>query len=779
MKKKILFFLMTIVLIVSSCNFGMNTAVIGNKDNGAVLNGYTGGLGNSSSVELPNGANYKPDDKDIVDGYFIVKTKDGFDKTLFEKKGFIVKGNISLTDTGFTYWYLNKKGDNKKNLLRAASIEGVLSAEHDYKVVEPDGSKAPNQNDGPVDPSNAGTYDLTKGNYLDDPEANNADYGLSITDALRAYSEIGYGTETVVAGIIDTGINMAHKDFKDENGDSIVLYAKSCATAENGTAITPGHPFTEIPIGDNWDKGAHGTHCSGTIAARGNNNIGIAGVAWKNTKLISYQSLNAGLNGQFGGDTWSVYGALLELTNIVEILRKAKADRSPAEIAALPSYLQTTDFQITQKTVPVNMSLGGSYGTEFAFAVLTNAVKHNILPVIAMGNEGRYTAAYPAAFPGVLAVGATNGKDKKVHFSNSGAWISVSAPGDGIKSCGIYGEDDYETMSGTSMATPFVTGTIAYLLSFTGAHDLTPYQIKTLLEKTADKVDGATGFTDRLGYGRVNVYKAAKAIKDGNIPPENDFYTEAEVTVTVKNNDGHSNDDVPCKITLVDEVTHAPLAYVSLAPVAGVGNPAFKGLIKGRSYSVYGAFLGDAQKETFTATDANKTITLQFNKKIVWVSTVPNLHYNSGGDNTDTKIVVYKADASGNLNLGTNPTPIVNYDQDQLDTTYFEAETGAKYYVLITGFMKGGVFQGGNYALKIDRTPLNSNGVDIDDTARSPNNASTNDSHEGASFDDTPADAKSKGNAWGQEMGCNLVAHPIGTPPANVDLDWFYVEYPY
>lgn len=769
MKKKILFFLMTIVLIVSSCNFGMNTAVIGNKDNGAVLNGYTGGLGNSSSVELPNGANYKPDDKDIVDGYFIVKTKDGFDKTLFEKKGFIIKGKISLTDTGFTYWYLNKEGNNKKNLLRAASIEGVLSAEHDYKVVEPDGSKAPNQNDGPVDPSNAGTYDLTKGNYLDDPEANNADYGLSITDALRAYSEIGYGTETVVAGIIDTGINMKHKDFKNENGDSIVLYAKSCATAENGTAITPGRPFTEIPIGDNWDKGAHGTHCSGTIAARGNNNIGIAGVAWKNTKLISYQSLNAGLNGQFGGDTWSVYGALLELTNIVEILRKAKADRSPAEIAALPSYLQTTDFQITQKTVPVNMSLGGSYGTEFAFAVLTNAVKHNILPVIAMGNEGRYTAAYPAAFPGVLAVGATNGKDKKVHFSNSGAWISVSAPGDGIKSCGIYGEDDYETMSGTSMATPFVTGTIAYLLSFTGAHDLTPYQIKALLEKTADKVDGATGFTDRLGHGRVNVYKAAKAIKDGNIPAQNDIYTEAEVTVTVKNNDGHSNDIVPCKITLVDEETHAPLAYV-----AGTGSnpPAFKGLIKGRSYSVYGAFLGSSSQQTFTAQDVDNPITIQFNKKIVWVSTVPNLHYNSGDDDTDTRIMVYKADASGNLDLNTAQS-IVDYDQDLLDTTCFEAETGAKYYVLITGFMKGGVFQGGNYALKIDRTPLNPNGVDIDDTARSPNNASTNDSHED---DDTPAFAKVKGNAWGQTKGCNLVAHPIGSN--NVDLDWFYVEYP-
>lgn len=767
MKKKILFFLIAIALILSSCNFGMNTAGIGNKDNGTVLNGYTGGSGNSSSVELPNGANYKPDDKDIVNGYFIVKTKDGFDKTLFEKKGFIVKGKISLTDTGFTYWYLNKEGNNKKNLLRAASIEGVLLAEHDYKVVEPDGSKAPNQNDGPVDPFNAETYDLTKGNYLDDPEANNADYGLSITEALKAYKEIGYGDKTVVAGIIDTGINMEHKDFKDEHGDSIVLYAKSCATdSTGGTYIGDGSPFTEIPIGLNWDKGAHGTHCSGTIAARGNNNIGIAGVAWKNTKLISYQSL--GVKG--GGRTWSVYGAMADLTKIVKILRKPKANRSVAENNALPSYLQNTDFQITQETVPVNMSLGGSYGTEFAFAILTEAVQNGILPVIAMGNEGRYTAAYPAAFPGVLAVGATNGKDKKVHFSNSGAWISVSAPGDGIKSCGIHGENDYETMSGTSMATPFVTGTIAYLLSFDNAHKITPYQMKALLEKTADKVDGATGFTDRLGHGRVNVYKAAKAIKDGKIPPANDIYTEAEVKVEVKNNDGHSNDIVPCKITLVDEETHAPLAYVA----GDESNPpAFKGLIKGRSYSVYGAFLGDAQKETFTATDANKTITLQFNKKIVWVSTVPNLHYNSGGDDTDTKIVVYKADASGNLNLGTNPTPIVNYDQDQLDTTYFEAETGAKYYVLITGFMKGGVFQGGNYALKIDRTPLNSNGVDIDDTARSPNNASTNDSHED---DDTPAFAKVKGNAWGQTKGCNLVAHPIGSN--NVDLDWFYVEYP-
>nr|AFV33668.1 PrtP [Treponema denticola] len=739
MKKKILFFLMTIVLIVSSCNFGMNTAVIGNKDNGTVLN--------------------KPDDNDIVEGYFIVKTKDGFDKTLFEKKGFIVKEKISLTDTGFTYWYLNKKGDNKKNLLRAASIEGVLSAEHDYKVVEPDGSKASNQNDGPVDPFNAETYDLTKGNYLDDPEANNADYGLSITEALKAYKEIGYGTETVVAGIIDTGINMEHKDFKDENGESIVLYAKSCATdSTGGTYIGDGSSFTEIPLGQNWDKARHGTHCSGTIAARGNNNIGIAGVAWKNTKLISYQSL--GVEGS--GRTWSVYGAMADLTKIVKILRKPKAGRNPAEIAALPSYLQTTDFQITQKTVPVNMSLGGSYGSEFAFAVLTNAVKNDILPVIAMGNEGRYTAAYPAAFPGVLAVGATNGKDKKIHFSNSGAWISVSAPGDGIKSCGIYGDDSYETMSGTSMATPFVTGTIAYLLSFDKAHDLTPYQIKALLEKTADKVDGATGFTDSLGHGRVNVYKAAKAIKDNNIPPENGLYTEKEVQVKVTNDDGFGVEVVPCKITLVDEVTNAPLAYVS-----GLGNTpiTFKGLIKGRSYSVYGALFGEVKKHTFTVADNDIVIPFQFNKNIIWVSTVANLHYNGGNDTTDTVISVYEADGSGNLPA--DPDSIFEYDSETLDTCCFEAEHGKKYYVKITNY--GALTGSKNYVISIDRKSL-SGAEDMDDNGRS---ATANDSHEN---DDTPAGAKLKGNAWGQKYACNLVAHTIGGE--NTDEDWFYVEYP-
>ncbi|MEL3913328.1 dentilisin complex serine proteinase subunit PrtP [Treponema pedis] len=745
--KKILVLSAVLAILAGSCSFNIDPQNI--SSNEQRVQSMEALYGNSSSV-LP----YAPKDEDTVDGFFIVKTKAGFDKTAFEEKGFTVKGALPLTGTGFTYWYLNKEGNDKKNLSVISSVKGVISAESDYKVEPPDGIKVAKTVDG------GGLADISRlinGDYSRDPIANNSDYGLSITEALKAYKEIGYGDKTVVAGIIDTGINMTHKDFKDESGNSIVLYAKSCVKSNGGTYIGNGNPFTEIPIGENWDRGAHGTHCSGTICARGDNNVGIAGVAWKNTKLISYQSLDV----DGGGSAWAVYGALADLTRTVNILRKPKSDRTLDENNALPSYLKNEDFQITQKTVPVNMSLGGSYGTEFAFSVLTAAVKNNILPVIAMGNEGRYTAAYPAAFPGMLAVGATNGKDKKVHFSNKGAWISISAPGDGIKSCGISGDDDYETMSGTSMATPFVTGVISYLLSFNNAHNLTPYQIKSLLEKTADKVDGAVSFTEGYGHGRVNVYNAAKAIRENNIPQVNEIYSEGSVYVEVKNN----NEVIASKISLVDEETKVPLAYV-----AGLGNNPvveFKGLVKGKSYSVYASLLKYAKKETFTADGSDKTVTIQFNKNLAWVSTVPSFHYNGGNEQPDTKIIVFKADSSGNLSR--SPSPILIYDKDYLDTAYFEYESGAEYYAAITGLKdEQGIFRGGNYVVKIGLTPLDLNGEDIIDGSRV---ASDNDTHED---DDESDKAKLKGNAWEKKYACNLAAH--GTN--NEDIDFFYIKTP-
>jgi len=707
----------------------------------------------SGSASFNGGAAYKPNANDIVEGFVIAKTADGFDKELFTNEGIDVCGELSLTGTGFTYWYVHKNTGNEALLKSLYSIKGVLSADNDYRVVPPEIVES---KDIALSPSStepvATTQGLGDGNVLQDPISDAEGYALDITKALQAYKDISYGTNEVVAGIIDTGINMKHEDFKNGT-ESIVLYAKSAKT-DGGSYIGSGNPFTEVLLDSNWDTDGHGTHCSGIMCALGDNNKGIAGVAWKNTKLISYQSL--GFNG--GGTAWAVYGALADLTNTVEILRKAPGARDEAK---LPSYIQNTNFQITQKTVPVNMSLGSSIGSEFAFEVLTHALMHDVLPVIAMGNEGRYTAAYPAALPGVLAVGATNAKDKKARFSNSGAWISVAAPGESIISCGHKDSNSYVSLSGTSMAAPFVTGLISYLLSFDNARNLTPYQIKTLIENSADKVDGMTSFSEKYGNGRVNVLNAAQAVKNNAVPPVNNVYGEGTVTVRLKNKGVYI--PIQDNITLVDGTTNVPLAYVGPNSLSEV---AFKGLVKGKSYSVFVSLGGETQKKDFTVSGVDQNIDADFNVAGMWVSTVRNLHYNSGLDTTDTVIALFKAQADGSFNSN---NLVLTYNRDVLDTLFFIPETSAAYYVLVTGAVKNKTFKGGNYAVKIGADPL-TGGINLADGSRS---AADNDSHEN---DDDPDLARIKGNAWNKTFACNLVSpgtNHSGEPIP--DFDFFVV----
>ncbi|WP_428770538.1 dentilisin complex serine proteinase subunit PrtP [Treponema sp. HNW] len=745
MKKNIIVLsgiILAAALLFFACSFGM------------IDSGTQTGFQNTnapSDTAAPSSAT------DIVDGFIIAKTKSGFNANLFTEKGITVQSFITIAGTDSTYWYLYKEGANVEVLALVSSVKGVLSADYDYKVIPPQVQKNPITSASGLYEPVAGTQGLAQGNYSGDPVSDAQDYALEITKALEAYgdSSIGYGNNTVVAGIIDTGINMEHEDFKNGT-ESVVLYAKSAKTsnASPHAYIGDGNPFTEVPLGSDWDFNGHGTHCSGTICALGDNNKGIAGVAWKNTKLISYQSL--GFSG--GGSLWAVYGALADFTEIVAILRKDPASRTSTEKNKLPSYIRDTDFQITQKTVPVNMSLGGSVASEFAFDVLTAAVKNDILPVIAMGNEGRYTAAYPAAFPGVLAVGATNGRDKKARFSNKGAWISVAAPGENIVSCGSAGKSSYVSMSGTSMATPFVTGFISYLLSFDNARTLTPYQIKKLIENTADD-KGDAGFDEDFGYGRVNVLKAAQAVVNNAVPAANDFYGEGAVTVTVKN----KGVPVSEKITLCDKVTGVPLAYIGQNNRSQI---VFRGLEKNKEYRIFASCAGETQQRDFTVSGTDQDIPIAFNKDAFFVSTVKNTAYNSGNDTPDIVITVFKADADGKFNEN---NLVLRSDRDALETVFFTPEANTAYYVLITGIMEGNTFKGGNYALKIGDGPLNFAGESVPDGSRT---AAQNDSYE---IDDNPFMARAKGNLWNQTLGCNLVPGTNQSGQVIPDFDWFVI----
>jgi len=655
-------------------------------------------------------------------GYVIVKVTADFDEAKFEKLGADI--DSWMTINGGRYYRLQKSDNVSKFINTLRLTRGVLYAEPELvseRVL-------------PVATDDATSRALGAGDLALDPSSAYGDYALAVTKALDSYKAVvdggnGYGANTVYVAVIDTGINWTHQDFWIDGTTSIVEYAKSAFTKNADGSFTwvgNANPLVSIPEGENWDDQAHGTHVTGTIAALGDNNIGVAGVAWKQTRVISYKCFADSTNGGSGAD-WSIYGALGDLAAWIED--------------------QRTNHGFTQATVPVNMSLGGDYAGNFEFEMINYALSQGVLPVVAMGNDGMYIGQFPASYQGVLAVGATNGKDEKVHFSNSGHWISVSAPGYDILSTGNgsslwnddasdYRETETQWMSGTSMATPFVTGVIGYLLSFDDT--LTPYQVKAVLEQTADDINNAAlpGFDTEIGYGRVNVLDAATMVRTGTgLPADGSLYVNSKIVVYVDNTaDGYDSglgaglEDrvIGQTISLYDAVGQ----FVALGLTNGTdGAVEFRGLPAG-DYTVKTNFFGDLGTQALTLADgADQAATFTFSKSIVFISTVANAAYNEGADGTDSVITVYSDEAL--------TVPVAGpYDQALLDTLSAVLDPGT-YYAKISSYQDDYSLTAANYAIQIGFSQLME--ANVADGARL---ATDDDSHE---VDDAGADATAKG----------------------------------
>lgn len=408
------------------------------------------------------------------------------------------------------YVHIKALGDYPSTLRELRKLEKVVFAEPDYIIR--DVGKIQNNNVLEKDEKVLILKNEGLGKPLNDTELEGRCYSLEITEALRAYKKFGFGENKVWVGIIDGGTNANHDDLKYEDGSNVVKVLKS-AYDDSGHVLDS--PMEVLSGNSDADKGqGHGTHCTGILAAVGNNEKGIAGVAWKNVNLVSYKVLYEG-----AGTSQTIYSSL----------------------KALVDDVRTRVSESEQRTVPCNLSLGGGKAEQFPLEIINYALSKGVLPIIAMGNDGQHIQTYPAAFPGVLSVGATDGKDEKANFSTSGEWINVVAPGQAILSLDSKEKSLYTYKSGTSMATPFVTGMVAYLLSF-NPH-LTPYQIITLLEETADKVDSdfakydEKGFSLSYGYGRVNVYEATKRVKEGKLPEVGKNYVETTLKIEVPLND--------------------------------------------------------------------------------------------------------------------------------------------------------------------------------------------------------------------------------------------------
>ncbi len=576
----------------------------------------------------------------------IARTVRDFDPAAFRARGVEVLSSFKLGDA--VYYRLRAGRTSFKKAKSLSRLPGIAYIEHEILYSAPAVERAAPQ---PPVPGSKGALEIA--GVLNDPKTWGRFGHFETTGALEAYKRFGFGANDVYAAVIDTGINMNHEDFM-EGGKSIVEFAKSAYVSKDGgktfTYVGEGEPLVEIPGGENWDNVGHGTHVSGTIAALGNNGIGVAGVAWDKVKLISYKGL-----GDRGGSDWAVYSSLSDLA-------KWKQEKG-----------------ITQ-TIPVNMSLGSNYSSSFSADMISEAQRNGILIVAAAGNDGyRTEATYPAAYQGVLAVSAVRANGEKASFSTVGNFVSVAAPGNSIYSTGNHAADDYFDSSGTSMATPFVTGLIAYMLSFDNT--LAPDQIRTIIEESATDL-GMDGRDIIYGHGMVNVEKAIERVVRRDIPAAGSRYATGTAKVRVSNTstlyDSGLEGEGLEKLMLQQPVYlyDADGNYVCQTLTSGNDGIAQFSLLKPGRYTARTNFFGKGAKAVFEVrSEGDVEVDLEVDAPVVYIQTLPNVATDPESMSiADTILTLH--DSQGNVIAGP-------YDSDSLDTLAFSPVAGKTYVLKI------------------------------------------------------------------------------------------------
>lgn len=282
------------------------------------------------------------------------------------------------------------------------------------------------------------------------------------------------GSDAIVVAVIDSGIDFSHPDL--------------AGNLWNGPGGVIGKDFLD---GDNTprDSGGHGTRIAGIIGARGNNGIGVAGVAW-DVSLMALRVFDA--NGQG------------TVSNIVAAI----------------------NFAIENKARVINASFGASRFSEIEYEAFQAATDAGILVVTAAGNEGanndgnsgQNASFYPASYelPTIISVAATDNSDALIPSSNYGAQsVDIGAPGQDILTIGPVADGQVNNSlayaDGTSASAAFVSGAAALLLSQNPA--LSASQLRDILLNSADPAPNLTGRT--VSGGRLNI--AAALISEANL----------------------------------------------------------------------------------------------------------------------------------------------------------------------------------------------------------------------------------------------------------------------
>lgn len=318
-------------------------------------------------------------------------------------------------------------------------------------------------------------------------------------DAVAAWDVFTGNGEEIIIGVIDTGVDYLHPDLTDNMWQNIGEIPDN-GIDDDGNGYIDDYYGWDFAYDDNdpMDGNGHGTHCSGIIAAKGNNGAGVCGVMW-NARIMALK---------FMDDYGSGY-----TSDAIDAVNYATAMNVP---------------------LTSNSWGGGAYSQ-----ALEEVIAQSGIFVTAAGNDYSNTDTYPFypacyELDNIISVAATDHFDNKAEFSNYGKEsVDLAAPGVDILS--TTPNNQYEFYSGTSMAAPHVSGAIGLGWSYNPG--LSSLEIKDFVLKSVDTISSMQGIT--VTGGRLNAKKLIDLIGPGwiSITP---FNTDSispsdnrEFTVTV------------------------------------------------------------------------------------------------------------------------------------------------------------------------------------------------------------------------------------------------------
>lgn len=290
-------------------------------------------------------------------------------------------------------------------------------------------------------------------------------WGVAKIQADKTQKE-GFTGKDVVVAVIDTGVDYTHPALKDKMWKNEKEIPGNGIDDDHNGFVDDVYGYNfYAKNGDPKDDNSHGTHCSGTIAG---DKIGVA----PGVKIMAVKFLS--------GDG---SGTLADAVEAINYAHKMGAD-------------------------VMSNSWGGGGFSQTMYDAIKEAGKDGVIFVAAAGNESGNNdeePAYPASYvlPNVISVAAMDKDDKLAYFSNFGESVQLAAPGVDIYSSVLDGK--YAVYSGTSMACPHVSGSVALMLE--AGYDKS--KIKEVLMKTSDKIEGLPV----ASKGRVNIYRGVHNLR--------------------------------------------------------------------------------------------------------------------------------------------------------------------------------------------------------------------------------------------------------------------------